>query len=314
MIDKKPRVSIGMPVYNGERFLKQALDSILAQTFKNFELIISDNASTDSTQEICRAYAAKDQRIHYYRNEQNLGASWNFNRVFELSTGEYFRWACYDDVCASELLERCVEVLDREPSVVLCYPRTIIINEHGKHIEHYPDDINLCSPTPHERYKRFHERYRYGARCNVLFGLMQTSILKMTPLIGNYPSSDVILLAELALHGKYYEVPEELFFRREHPQTSRRAHHAFRERIAWYDPDKKGKLHLTRWKWLSQYLLAIKRAQISWSEKVLCYTQMVKWFIWNWKWLAKDLLKAVIWPALQLFLKIESDRRIEKNA
>ncbi len=313
MVDK-PRVSIGMPVYNGERFLKQALDSILAQTFKDFELIISDNASTDSTQEICRAYAARDQRIHYYRNEQNLGASWNFNRVFELSTGKYFRWACYDDVCASELLERCVEVLDRESSVVLCYPKTIIIDEYGKHIEHYPDDINLCSPTPYERYKRFHERYRHGARCNVLFGLMQASVLKMTPLIGNYPSSDVILLAELALHGKYYEVPEELFFRREHPQTSRGAHHAFRERIAWYDPKKKGKLHLTRWKWLFQYILAIKRAQISWSEKALCYMQMAKWFIWNCKWLAKDLLKAVIWPVLQLFLKFEAARQIEKSA
>lgn len=88
---KQPQVSIGMPVYNGEQFLKDALDSILAQTFDNFELIISDNTSTDNTQEICKAYSAKDQRICYYRNEKNLGAAWNFNRVFELARGEYFK-------------------------------------------------------------------------------------------------------------------------------------------------------------------------------------------------------------------------------
>jgi len=312
MKNNKPRVSIGMPVYNGDRFLKQALDSILAQTFDDFELIISDNGSTDGTQEICKAYAARDQRIRYYRNDQNLGGAWNFNRVFELSTGEYFRWACHDDVCAPNLLERCVEVLNRKSSVVLCYPKTIIIDEDGKHIEHYHDDLNLCFPTPHERYKRFHKHYRYGARCNALFGVMRVSILKMTPLIGSYPSSDVILLAELALLGEYYEVPEYLFFRREHPQTSRGAYRAFRQRLAWYDPAKKGQLHLTRWKWFFEYLVALRRVRMSWSEKTRCYIQMVKWLIWNWIWLAKDLLKAAIWPFLKLFLNFESDIQSKK--
>ena len=312
MVDKKPRVSIGMPVYNGDRFLKQALDSVLAQTFQDFELIISDNGSTDTTQEICREYAGRDQRIRYYRNEQNLGGAWNFNRVFELSTADYFRWACHDDMCAPELLERCVEVLDRKPSVVLCYPKTSVIDENGKHIEHYPDNLNLCSPKPHERYKRFHERYRHGASCNVLFGLIRTSILKMTPLMGSYPSSDIVLLAELALLGEYYEVPEYLFFRREHPQTSRGAYRAFRDRLAWYNPAKKGHLHLTRWKWFSEYLAAIGRVQISQGEKARCYMQMVQWVMWNWIMLVKDLIKAVTWPFLKPFLSFESDSQFKK--
>src|SRR5512139_3267591 len=120
----KPRVSIGVPVYNGENFLKDALDSLLAQTFKDFEIVIADNVSTDQTEEICRSYAAKDARIRYYRNETNIGAGPNHNRVFELSRGEYFKWVCHDDMCAPEFLERCIEVLDRDPSVVLCHAET----------------------------------------------------------------------------------------------------------------------------------------------------------------------------------------------
>lgn len=98
MTDDKPLVSIGMPVYNGERYIRQALDSLLAQDYANFELIISDNVSTDGTQGICLEYAARDERIRYYRNETNLGALRNFNRVFELSSGKYFMWAAHDDV------------------------------------------------------------------------------------------------------------------------------------------------------------------------------------------------------------------------
>jgi glycosyltransferase involved in cell wall biosynthesis len=314
MVDKKPRVSIGMPVYNGDRFLEEALDSILAQTFKDFELIISDNGSTDRTHEICRAYATKDQRIRYYRNEQNLGGAWNFNRVFKLSTGEYFRWACHDDVCAPELLEQCVEILDCKSSVVLCYPKTIIIDEHGKQIKNYPDDLNLCFPTPHERFKHFHNRYRHGGWCNPLFGVMRASILKLTPLLGSYPSSDRILLAELALLGEYYEVPESLFFRRDHPQTTLRAYRTFKERMAWYDSAKKGQLHLSKWKCFFEYLATIRRVQMSWSEKVRCYFHMVKWFIWNWIGLVKDLIKAATWPFLKSFSNFGSDSQIKKSA
>jgi glycosyltransferase involved in cell wall biosynthesis len=95
MTSKIPRVSIGLPVFNGEKYLAEALDSILSQTYRDFKLIISDNASTDRTEQICREYAAKDRRIRYYRNEKNIGAPKNFNRVFELSSGKYFRWDAF---------------------------------------------------------------------------------------------------------------------------------------------------------------------------------------------------------------------------
>nr|MDJ0569288.1 glycosyltransferase family 2 protein [Pleurocapsa sp. MO_192.B19] len=130
MNQNQPLVSIGMPVYNGERYLENALNSILAQTFRDFELIISDNGSTDKTEEICRQYANVDRRIRYFRNEQNLGAGWNFDRVAQLATGKYFKWACHDDLCALEFLQRCIEILEQAPNIVLAYPKTLIIDEH----------------------------------------------------------------------------------------------------------------------------------------------------------------------------------------
>lgn len=314
MRNNKPRVSIGMPVYNGELFLKEALDSILAQTFKDFELIVSDNGSTDRTQQICRAYAAKDPRIRYYRSEQNLGAGWNFNRVVELSTGEYFKWNCHDDVCAPEFLEKCVEVLDSNPEIVLCYPKTIIIDEHGEHVEKYFDGFNLRSPKPHERFEQYHNLVRYGHGCHPFFGMIRANTLKITSLVGSFPSSDLVLLGELVLHGEFCEIPEYLFFKRDHPHRSMRAHRPFRERIAWYDPTKKGQLHLTRWKWFFEYLAAIRRVRVSWGEKARCYIQMVKWFIWNWLWLGKDLIKAISWPFTQLFLNFDPSKNIENKA
>ncbi|PPS41151.1 glycosyltransferase family 2 protein [Chroococcidiopsis sp. TS-821] len=301
----QPRVSIGMPVYNGEVYLEAALNSLLAQTFEDFEIIISDNGSTDKTEDICRAYAAQDRRIRYYRNEQNLGAGWNFNRVLELSTGEFFRWACHDDVCAPELLAQCVAVLDAHPEVVLAYPKTIVINEYGQEIEKYVDGFNLRSPKPHKRFAQYQKLVRHGHGCHPIFGLIRTDVLKSTAWMGSYPSSDLVLLGELTLKGEFYEIPEYLFLKRDHPNTSVRAHKAFRKRLAWYDPNKKGQLYLTRWKWFSEYIAAIKRAQITSQEKFLCFLQMRRWLMWNLAFLLKDLLKATFWPVLRPFLSLE---------
>ena len=137
MFESNPRVSIGLPVYNGENYVTEAIGSLLAQTFTNFELIISDNGSTDSTPEICRDFAKRDSRVRYFRHEVNQGAAWNFNRTLELRTGEYFQWHAHDDSCAPTLLERAVEMLDRDPTIVLSFARRTIIDHAG---EFLPDD------------------------------------------------------------------------------------------------------------------------------------------------------------------------------
>ena len=156
MSSSSPRVSVGIPVYNGERYLEVAIVSVLNQTYQDFELIISDNASSDHTREICMEYAKQDPRIRYYRNDKNLGAAPNYNRVFQLSDAEYFKWADYDDLIAPDFLSKCIRILDQNPSVVLCYPRAMIIDENGKHLGEHDYVIKLDSPHAH---LRFHRRF-----------------------------------------------------------------------------------------------------------------------------------------------------------
>jgi glycosyltransferase involved in cell wall biosynthesis len=308
MSDTKPRVSIGFPVYNGEKFMRSALDSILEQTFTDFEIIIADNASTDTTEIIAREYAEKDSRIRYYRNEKNLGATRNYNLSFELARGEYFRWAAHDDVLAPTNLERCVEILDNHPSVILAYPRTMIIDGEGNHVSEYYDGLHLRAAKPHERFREYHYRFQFSdGECNAVFGLMRTRVLGKTPLIGGFVSSDKILLGELALLGEFYEIPEFLFYRRDHVHTSVRANRAFRDRVAWFDPSKKGKLQMNRWIWLSEYVAAINRVQMDRTERVRCYAQMEQWVVWHSKYLAKDVVKAVIWP---LYAGLSRNQRV----
>jgi glycosyltransferase involved in cell wall biosynthesis len=301
MSNEHPRVSIGMPVYNGENYLEETLNSIVAQTFEDFELIISDNASTDRTEEICKAYAAEDRRIRYYRNEQNLGPARNYNRVFELAKGEYFKWTAHDDLLAPEYLERCVEVLDRNPALVLCYSRVIFVDEQQQQLRKSCSDLlNLSSPQPHQRFKHYQEllfkkkkkgssksptkadktdKHPGGDRWLPIFGVIRTEALSKTPLIASYVNSDMILLGELALLGEFYEIPDYLFFYRDHDQASGRKNNGWYEFNVWFDPNNKGKkkMVLPLWKWFAEYLSAIKRAQLPWQEKIACYLLMVRW-------------------------------------
>jgi glycosyltransferase involved in cell wall biosynthesis len=281
-----PRVSIGLPVYNSERFLAEALDSLLAQTFEDFELVISDNASTDRTPEICSSYAARDRRIRYYRTAQNRGASWNHERVFRLSRGEYFKWAAYDDICAPQYIQRCVEILDRMPSVVLCYAGTVLIDEHGKCLRRYSGSYNATSPKAHERFRSI--LYHFGVS-DPMYGVIRAHALAMTRLLGHYVAADLVLLAELALLGEFYEVPEHLFLRRDHPHKSGRANPSLAAIAAWYDPANRGRVPLPTWRLFFETLSSIKRSQTPYSEKFHCYGYMVKWFRWNLKDLKSEL-------------------------
>ena len=295
-----PRVSIGLPVYNAENFLKEALDSILSQTFEDFELIISDNASIDKTEDICRKYATQDNRIKYYRNKQNIGAARNYNRVVDLSKGEYFKWANHDDLCAPEFLERCVAILEQSPSVILSYSRSILINEQGHFEANLLKNLDINSPKSHERFKRFRilrnkkELGKKGLWSSIympIYGLIRKNCLEKTGLIGSYIASDLVLLDELALLGEFYEVPEYLFFKRKHKQKSTTAHRAYDERIIWFDPMVKiGKVIFPKWRLFIERLIAINRVPISWSEKILCYIEMGQYFLMEWNILLKELI------------------------
>jgi glycosyltransferase involved in cell wall biosynthesis len=258
-----PKVSIGLPVFNGERYLRQMLDSILAQTFTDFELIISDNASTDGTSDICRDYDAKDSRICYHRNQENLGAARNFNQAFHLSNGVYFRWASADDFFARDSIERCVDVLDSNPEVVLCYPRTILIDDQGNIIRPYKDNLDLQSDRAAERFALALERI---GLVNVHYGLMRSSALRRSALMKNYPGSDVALIAELTLHGKFWEIRETHFYRRMHRNASS-SMRTDEELQKFMDPQKKRTAGLPLLRRHLQYFLALSRTRLSTSER-----------------------------------------------
>lgn len=228
-----PRVSVGIPVFNGEWFLPATLDAILAQDFADFEVIISDNASIDGTAEICHLYSVRDQRVRYYRSDLNRGAAHNYNRVAELARGEYFKWASYDDIIAPGYLGACVRALDARPDAVLAYPKTEIIDEHGQFVRHHRDDLQLTEATPWGRLRRFTWRWNL---CNPVFGLIRTDVLRRTRLIEPYVSSDVTLLADLSIRGQFLEVPAPMFFRRVHATSSRQGNLSRREISAWFDP------------------------------------------------------------------------------
>ncbi len=269
MTNKQPHISIGLPVYNGEKFITEAIESILAQTFEDYELIISDNHSTDRTEEICRQYAAKNPSIRYYRQNQNRGAAWNFNHVFQLARGEYFKWAAADDVCEPNFLARCTEVLDRDPSVVLAYPKTIFTKADGQKWWEGKSVQKLGSEQVHERFRAVIADFW----CLEVFGLMRKEALKKSSLIASYYGSDKLLLAQLSLLGRFEEIPEPLFFRRCHAEQSSRL--SPQEREMWIDPQNAGQSKSLGNISSLRYFSAVWQAQLDWQDRTRCFLSLI---------------------------------------
>lgn len=278
-----PRLSIGLPIYNGENYAEAAIVSLLGQTYTDFELIIADNGSTDRTEEICRKYAAQDSRIRYFRHEKNLGAAYNFNFTFAKATADYFKWASHDDVLAPRYLECCVEALDNNPDVVLSHTLTSIIDDQGNYLEDYTCPMRLGSGKPH---RRFRDLTVIRHDCFLVFGVIRKNVLDQTPLIGNYVGSDRVLLGELAIHGKFVEAAEILFSRRKHDDCSC-AMNEREERVAWFDPDKAGAVTYPNWRILKECSASVQRVPQSAGDTFLCHLQIPEqmWvrrsFLWS---------------------------------
>jgi glycosyltransferase involved in cell wall biosynthesis len=285
----KSRVSVGMPIYNAERFIAEAIESILTQTFQEFEIVISDNASTDRTEEICRQYTSRDPRIRYVRQERNLGSGRNHNCVYHLSRSEYFKWHSHDDLCAPTFLAKCVEVLDRDPSVAICYSNTQIIDQDGSPVENpykriLRDDAN--SPS-----RRFREMAWYEHLCFPIYGVIRSDALRRTPPMGCYTGGDNVLLARLALLGRFERLPEYLMYNRTHDNRSTRAltprmrekrlrltnHTGWQPAYDWWDTSNRGKISFAYWNMFRQYVQSIAPAPIPRGDKLKCYLYMLPW-------------------------------------
>ncbi|MEM7477909.1 MAG: glycosyltransferase family 2 protein [Planctomycetota bacterium] len=227
------KVSIGLPVYNGDNYLAYAIESVLNQTLEDWELVICDNASEDGTQAICEHYASLDARIKYFRSEKNQGAAWNFNQTFHKSNGQYFRWLCHDDYILADNLQRCAEILDDNPDYISCATATGAIDEQGYRIlDDVAGEVDLAcqSLTEQSESTRLHysksdrksERYLgillFSRRCNEIYGLIRRDVFVKTQMHPDYCGGEKVLLAEIALRGKIYELDEMLFYVRWHTE------------------------------------------------------------------------------------------------
>jgi len=262
-----PMVSIGMPLYNEETHLRQSLDSLLAQDFTDFELIISDNASEDSTQKICLAYVAQDARIRYCGNQVNLGSTENFNRAFRLSSGKYFMWASGHDLWAPTFLSRCVEVLERDPSVVLCYPQSIVIDGHGKKVEvvqgAYLDSRNLGLVL------RVTLAICGAGSAYMIYGVIGHEALAQTRLFRRVMEPEYVLLTELSVLGSFAQVPEALFYIRLKWGTETKRQWTTRAFEAMNPSTKPQHIRFPYLGWIREELLAVKDARLDRGRKAV---------------------------------------------
>jgi glycosyltransferase involved in cell wall biosynthesis len=267
-----------MPTYNCEKYIGQSIESCLAQTYGDFELVISDNASTDATEQVCRDYAARDKRIRYIRRTENIGGPGNFRYVFAECTGEYHKWTTADDYIAPTLLEKCAGVLDRDPSTVLCYPKTQLINFDGHKIEDYDDNLHLREDAPSERFVRL---LMTIGLCQAHLGVMRREAAAKTRLIASERASDVHFLAELALYGKFHVFPETLFFRRYHEQSSSWKRTDSSHQRKYYDPTGKSYYGGHTWKKYAGLYRGMLRSPIALSEKAKLSVALARMAMWE---------------------------------
>jgi glycosyltransferase involved in cell wall biosynthesis len=298
-----PLLSIGLFLYNGERFLEAAIESILNQTFRDFELIISDNCSTDRSGEICRRFAAQDSRIRYYRAERNMGAGWNLRNVYFKARGKYFKWATHDDLIQQDFLRLCIDALEADDSLVVAHTLTRCIDEDGQFIENNEERLRTSSLDPVVRARdlllKGHEGYPFS-------GLIRLDALRKLPPRGSYAHSDRVLLLQLGLLGRFYEVPEHLTICTRHqgqaswtmPERNRVGGFRLTRRWGtlpapgWWDPARARKLAFPEWNAAKEFTRSVARSPLSGVQQLRCYSAIARWAVRYRRRFARDLVVA----------------------
>lgn len=285
------KISIAMPAYNCEKFIAQSLDSLLGQTCGDFELVISDNASTDGTEEVCRRYVTLDKRVRYIRRTENIGGPGNFRYVFAQCTGQYHKWSTADDFWHPSFLEEAVAVLDSQPDVVLCYPKTRLIDASGAALSDYNDRLDLADDSPRTR---FRDLYRLIGLCNAHLGLIRREAMLQTSLIAAHKASDVDFLGELALIGKFKLLPEVRFFRRFHQESSSWARDSKEHQKQYYDPANQTKGNSEIWRRLRFQWAMLWRSPVGLDDKLALSKDVARW-----TWHQRVTLSRELWGQLR---------------
>jgi glycosyltransferase involved in cell wall biosynthesis len=270
-----PRLSIGLAVYNGEGYLAESVEALLGQTYEDFELIISDNASADSTADICQEYARQDSRIRYFRQPVNVGSSPNHNFCIEQARGELFKTASHDDLYARDLLERCVTALDEHPEVVLAHSWSAVIDGADNVLELVDYPVRTDAPRAPDRLRSM----LFDGWGDDEGGVIRLDVLRRTGLHGSYHFADRVFTAEIALHGPFYMVPDWLYFRREHPGQGGKKK-SVRGRCSNLDPRRASRLRNPTPRLYAEYIwayaAAIRRAPLSLADRQECYRHLAR--------------------------------------
>ncbi len=310
-----PLVSIGLSLVNGDRFLEGMIDSLRNQTFSDFEFIISDDCSSDRSGQICRWYAARDRRIRYYRTRRRMGAGWNARRVYELATGKYFKLSAPDEMIQPDFLRLCLDGLEADDSVVLAYSLTRVIDEGGLLVENYDDRLRMGSVDPTVRTS---DLLLNGYASHPISGLARLDALRKLPPQGSYTHSDRVLLFQLGLLGRFYEVPEHLFISTRHaaqaawtmPERTRARSYRLTHRWGtlpapgWWDPAKARAITFPEWKVAREFSRSVSRSSLTLGQRLRCYRSIAKWASKYHRRFGRDLLVA----ADQLLFNLQERR------
>jgi glycosyltransferase involved in cell wall biosynthesis len=285
-----PKICIGMPAYNSEATIGVAIESLLGQSFGDFELIVSDNASTDSTRDIVESFAQHDRRICYVRQSENIGANRNYTAVARAARGEYFKWAASSDWCAPTFLEKCLMSLEQNSDAVLAAPRTrLFAGELATAID-YEYDIEVLDFTPAARFITLRNNLALNNSVN---GLIRRESLRRTRLLDPFYGADIVLLGQLAMLGKIVRLDEFLYYRRMEVATatslqdfeSMRKHHY---------PQMSAKVLFQTWKLYCGWIRACTRTRMSMAERTQVLSCLVRMCYWDRRSLEHD-----IWDAFQ---------------
>jgi glycosyltransferase involved in cell wall biosynthesis len=272
-----PRLTVGLPVYNGENFVAESVDALLGQTYGDFELLISDNASSDGTADICRMYMKQDARVRYIRQARNIGCAPNHNFVVAQARGELFKWASNDDLYARDLIRRCVQALDERPDVVVAHSWTAMIDSSGAVTKAVEYPLASASPRAPERFRSM----LFESGGDDIYGVIRTALLRRIKPLGSHHHADRTLVTELALRGPFYNVPDWLYYRRDHPQQAERANPTMRSRCANLDPRRADPLRHPAVRlygeYLWGYLAAIHNAPLTQADRRECYGALLQW-------------------------------------
>lgn len=233
-----PRLSIGVPVYNGADYIAEAITSHLEQDFSDFELVVSDNCSDDGTADIVNEFVTTDNRVSYSRNDTNVGGPANFNRLFRLTNGELFRWAAADDRIEPGYLSKVIAMMDADPNIVIGHSNALLIDPKSEPMlqmdqgylggDGFMEAIKLQAPAGDERFQSEQPHERIDAVINnnhrnfYIFGIMRRTTMMQTRLHGAFYGGDRTLLVEMALRGTFRKVDEPLFASRSHAKNSGR--------------------------------------------------------------------------------------------